>query len=106
MTTMGTTRVEKRKICSTVPTWLSEKCSQCNYCGIVCPHSVIRPFLLTNEELEKAPEGYKAVKAKGKELAGLNWGIQISSDDCTSCEVCVEACPDGCLVMKPYEQTL
>jgi pyruvate-ferredoxin/flavodoxin oxidoreductase len=72
---MNTTRLEKRKVCSLVPVWTPDKCSQCNYCSIVCPHAVVRPFLLTNEELEKAPKGYKSVKAKGKELAGLNWGI-------------------------------
>lgn len=55
---LHTTQYEKRKIASKVPTWDGDKCSQCNYCSLVCPHAVIRPFLLTKEEIDKAPASF------------------------------------------------
>ena len=36
---------EKRGLAPQVPVWSPDKCTQCNYCAIVCPHAVIRPFL-------------------------------------------------------------
>eukprot|EP00825_Cyclidium_porcatum_P028868 TRINITY_DN30_c0_g1_i2.p1 TRINITY_DN30_c0_g1~~TRINITY_DN30_c0_g1_i2.p1 ORF type:complete len:622 (-),score=111.51 TRINITY_DN30_c0_g1_i2:153-2018(-) len=98
-----TTHIEKRKIGSMVPQWDPEKCTQCNYCSLVCPHAVIRPYLLTNEEVEQAPKELLSVKAKGSnELSKYNFSIQISSDDCASCELCAQACNDKALTMKPY----
>ena len=52
----GTAAFEKRGIAVNVPEWDSEKCIQCNQCSYVCPHAVIRPFLLTEEEKNAAPE--------------------------------------------------
>ena len=43
-------------------------CIQCNQCAYVCPHAVIRPFLLDEEELQKAPETFVTKKATGKGL--------------------------------------
>jgi len=48
---------EKRGIAVNVPVWLSENCTQCNQCSFVCPHAVIRPFLLDEKELKNVPEG-------------------------------------------------
>lgn len=102
-----TTARDKRKIAAQVPTWKPDLCSQCNYCAIVCPHAVIRPFLYTKEDIENGPKNMPHRKAKGgSELAGYNFGIQISSDNCTGCEVCVKACPDKALEMKPYSETV
>jgi len=89
----GGTAYEKRGIANYVPKWLVENCIQCNQCSFACPHAVIRPFLLTDEELENAPEGLKTKKPQGKGLDGLHYKIQISTLDCTGCGVCVEVCP-------------
>lgn len=51
-------RYEKRGIANELPVWIKENCTQCNYCSMVCPHGVIRPFLLTKNEIEKSPPKY------------------------------------------------
>ncbi len=106
----GTTATEKRGVATMVPVWKEENCIQCNQCSFVCPHAVIRPFLINDEELEKAPEGVKnhVLDAKGKELKGLKYKIQVSTLDCTGCELCAEVCPtsEKSLVMVPIEQEI
>ena len=101
----GSTEFEKRGIAVTVPEWQMENCIQCNLCANACPHAVIRPFLLTDEELDKAPKGTEAKKAVGKGLEGLHYRLQISPLDCTGCGVCEEVCPakTKALVMKPLD---
>ena len=89
----GTTAYEKRAIANFVPVWIADNCIQCNQCAFVCPHAVIRPFLATSDELAGAPEGTVTLKANGKGLEGLAYSIQISTYDCTGCEVCVTQCP-------------
>ena len=101
----STTKYEKRGIAPNIPVWVPDKCTQCNYCAIVCPHAVVRPFMLDKKETREAPSGFEARKAKGgAEAAGLNYTIQISPMDCTGCEVCVESCPDDALYMAPYNE--
>ena len=89
----GTTAYEKREISTFVPVWNPNNCIQCNQCSFVCPHAVIRPFLVTPEEEKKAPKTAKYLNAVGKGLEGLKYTIQISAADCTGCEVCVNTCP-------------
>ncbi|MFP4025051.1 MAG: pyruvate:ferredoxin (flavodoxin) oxidoreductase [Thiohalospira sp.] len=103
----GTTAYEKRGIAVTVPEWISENCIQCNQCAYVCPHAVIRPFLLTDEEVEKAPEGTVTVKGKGG-IKEYNFRIQVSPLDCTGCGNCVDVCPapDKALEMKLLDTQL
>ena len=91
--TPGTTAFEKRGVANFVPTWIEENCIQCNQCAFVCPHAVIRPFLITEEELTGAPNELTTLKPIGRGLEGLHYRIQVSTLDCTGCEVCVEACP-------------
>ena len=57
----GTSKYEKRGIAVNIPVWDSEKCIQCNMCSYVCPHSCIRPFLVTEEEAAKAQKAYVSV---------------------------------------------
>jgi len=106
----GSTAFEKRGVATTAPMWIEENCIQCNQCSFVCPHSVIRPFLINDEELEKAPIGVKnhVLDAKGKELKGLKYKIQVSTLDCTGCDLCAEICPskEKSLVMVPINQEL
>ncbi|MBN1389903.1 MAG: pyruvate:ferredoxin (flavodoxin) oxidoreductase [Candidatus Thermoplasmatota archaeon] len=100
----GTTAYEKRGAAVNVPEWQPEFCIQCNQCAFVCPHAVIRPFLLTKDEVEKAPKGYKGIKAMGPGMERYEFRIQISSLDCTGCGNCADICPapkGKALIMKP-----
>ena len=102
---IGTTRYEKRGVAINVPEWIMDNCIQCNQCAMVCPHASIRPALLTEEELEKAPEGFEAKKAVGKDLKEYYFRIQVDALDCYGCANCADICPSKkkALVMKPLE---
>ncbi len=100
-----TTKYEKRGIAFEVPEWDSEFCIQCNQCAYVCPHAVIRPYLVTKDEAAKAPKGYVGLKAMGKDLEeGMEFHIQVSVLDCVGCGNCADICPapkGKALNMKP-----
>ena len=102
----GTSAYEKRGIAVDVPKWIPENCIQCNQCSFVCPHAVIRPFLLDGEEEKNAPETFTTLKATGKGLEDLRFKIQISPLDCTGCGNCADVCPakQKALVMTPFEE--
>ncbi|HEX2945337.1 MAG TPA: pyruvate:ferredoxin (flavodoxin) oxidoreductase [Clostridia bacterium] len=101
----GTSRYEKRGIAVDIPEWQIDKCIQCNQCSYVCPHAAIRPFLLDEAEVKKAPEGFDTKKAIGKGLENLSFRIQVSALDCAGCGSCANVCPakEKALVMKPLE---
>ncbi len=103
----GTSAYEKRGIAVHVPEWIPENCIQCNQCSYVCPHSVIRPFLLTAEEAENAPEGTETLKGLGG-TKEYRYRMQISPLDCTGCGNCVDVCPakTKALEMKTLESQL
>ena len=88
---LGTTAWEKRGIATQLPVWDAAACLQCNRCSFVCPHAVIRPYLLDDAEAAAAPEGFVTVPAKGTK--GLQFSLQISDMDCTGCGSCVASCP-------------
>ena len=102
----GTSRYEKRGIAVNLPKWKIENCIQCNRCSLVCPHAVIRPFLLDEEEQKRAPETFETKKALGKGAAGYEYRIQISALDCTGCGNCAQVCPakNKALEMVPFEE--
>ena len=104
----GTAAYEKRGIAVNVPEWISDNCIQCNQCAFVCPHAVIRPFLLNEDELKGLPEGTSTLKAIPKTFDGLQFRIQISPLDCTGCGNCADVCPakTKALVMKPLDTQL
>ena len=106
----GTAAYEKRGTANFVPEWNPENCIQCNKCSFACPHAVIRPFLATEEEMAAAPAGVKTINANGKDFAGLQYSIQISTLDCTGCEVCVNTCPgkkgEKALKMVPIDTAI
>ena len=106
---LGTTAYEKRGIATRLPVWDSKACVQCNRCSFVCPHAVIRPYLLNEQEVKKAPEGFVTVPAKGvPENKNLSFSLQISDMDCTSCGSCVSVCPlsGTALRMEPVKKKL
>lgn len=102
---LGTSRYEKRGVADFVPMWIKENCIQCNQCSLVCSHAAIRPFLLNEEETKNAPATFETKPAVGKQLAGLNYRIQVSVMDCLGCGVCANVCPakEKALVMKDFE---
>ncbi|APC83070.1 pyruvate:ferredoxin (flavodoxin) oxidoreductase [Clostridium botulinum] len=102
----GTAAYEKRGIAINVPEWQLDKCIQCNQCSYVCPHAVIRPILLTDEEVKNAPEGFKSKPAVGAK--GLNFTMAISPYDCTGCGNCADVCPakEKALIMKPFDSQI
>ena len=90
-TPSGSSAYEKRGIAVDIPVWKEENCIQCNRCAYVCPHAVIRPVALTEEELAKAPEGTKAIDMIG--MPGMKFAITVSAYDCTGCGSCANVCP-------------
>ena len=101
----GTAKYEKRGIAVNVPVWDPAKCIQCNMCSYVCPHAVIRPFLLNEQEAADAPEGFLMADARGKGMEGLKYSIQVASLDCTGCGSCVNQClaKDKAISMQPLD---
>ena len=107
-TPSGSSAYEKRGIAVNVPVWNPDNCIQCNRCSYVCPHAVIRPVALTEEEAAKAPEGMKTLKMTG--MDGYQFTMVISSLDCTGCGSCANVCPGKkgakALAMEAAEATL
>ena len=105
-TPSGSAAYEKRGIAVDIPVWQSENCIQCNRCAYVCPHAVIRPVSLTEDELAKAPEGTKAIDMIG--MPGMKFTMTVSAYDCTGCGSCVNVCPgkkgEKALVMANMEE--
>ena len=89
----GTTQYEKRNIAVEIPVWDENACIQCGICSIVCPHAAIRMKIYKPEDLDKAPSDFKSVDATGKPFKGYKYTLQVAPEDCTGCELCVNACP-------------
>ena len=104
-TPSGSSAYEKRGIAVDIPVWKEENCIQCNRCAYVCPHAVIRPVALTEEEAAKAPEGLKTIDMIG--MPGMKFAITVSAYDCTGCGSCANVCPgkkgEKALVMENME---
>lgn len=85
---------EKRAIADRVPEWHKEYCIQCNQCAFVCPHATIRPFLVTDEEVAKGPEGLSdlTLDAVGPTVKGLKYILQVSPENCVGCGLCAKEC--------------
>ncbi len=104
----GTSQYEKRGIAVNVPEWQPKECIQCNQCSYVCPHAVIRPFLLTADEAANAPSGTETIQGIPGVLKQYQFRIQVSVLDCTGCGNCAEVCPskNKALIMKPLESQI
>ncbi|MEF9939528.1 MAG: pyruvate:ferredoxin (flavodoxin) oxidoreductase [Clostridium sp.] len=90
-TPSGSSAYEKRGIAVNVPMWNPDNCIQCNFCSYVCPHAVIRPVALTEEEAAKAPEGTKTLPMTG--MPNYKFTMTVSALDCTGCGSCANVCP-------------
>ena len=90
---INTSSKEKRMISDIVPSWINSNCVKCNMCSLICPHGVIRPFKLSDEEYEQAPSYIK-------ERCVDNYILAISVKDCTGCGLCMKTCPSKALISQ------
>ena len=90
-TPSGSSAYEKRGIAVDIPIWQPDNCIQCNRCAYVCPHAVIRPIALTEEEAANAPEGMDMIDMMG--MPNMKFSIAVSAYDCTGCGSCANVCP-------------
>lgn len=89
----GTTQWEKRNISDDIPVWEPDLCIQCGNCSFVCPHSVIRTKFYHENLLENAPAGFAAAPINARGFPETRYTLQVYLEDCTGCNLCVEACP-------------
>ncbi len=85
----GTASLEKRDVASNLPQWISENCIECNFCSLVCPHAVIRPYLINSTD----PVCGKVPCKPAIGVPNYNFKVQISPKDCTGCGNCALVCP-------------
>jgi len=99
----GNTKYEKRDIAENVPMWIPENCIQCNQCAFVCPHAVIRPFLVDKDNNQV--NGIDSIMPRDKKYT-----ISVSYKDCTGCGLCANVCPgklgNKALMMKHYDRNM
>jgi len=100
---------DAQNISEFIPKWINENCIQCAMCSLVCPHGVIRPFLLDEEEYQSSPD---FIKEKCKPALGIKnhyYIIGISAKNCTGCKVCINTCPglkgNKALVLEKLEDS-
>ncbi len=90
---VGTAKWEKRNLAYEIPVWDPDICIQCGKCTMVCPHAVIRMKVFEPAALAGAPATFQSTPAKFKEFPGYQYSLQVAPEDCTSCGLCIEACP-------------
>lgn len=98
----GASAYEKRGTAVMVPEWDAEKCIQCNNCAFVCSHATIRPFLLSDDEVQAAPSNIKLADMKPKG-GDYKYTMSVSPLDCMGCGECVTVCPTAAIAMVPQE---
>ena len=89
----GTAKWEKRNIAQSIPVWDESLCIQCGKCVMVCPHAVIRAKVYDSSLLPGAPATFKSAKPKWRGMDNELYTLQVSPEDCTGCQLCVEVCP-------------
>ena len=105
----GLAKLEKKDITEMLPCYDKEKCIMCNQCSLVCPHGVIRPFLLDEKEEKKSPESVKKdLKDSLIKDKNLKFTIGVSMNNCTGCGLCSSICPgknkEKAIIMKPVSE--
>ena len=89
----GTTKWEKSNVSDRVPAWEPDLCIQCGNCSFVCPHGVIRSKFYHEIELDSAPDTFESAPISARGFPETRYTLQIYLEDCTGCNLCVEACP-------------
>ncbi len=87
----ATTQYEKRNIAVSVPQWVPDNCIQCGQCALVCPHAACRVKIVPS--VDGAPDAFVALDAIGKAFKGQQFALQIFTQDCCGCTLCVSVCP-------------
>jgi pyruvate-ferredoxin/flavodoxin oxidoreductase len=90
---VGTAAFEKRNISDLVAEWDPGLCIQCGNCSFVCPHSVIRSTYYDRGLLDGAPGPFRSAPLDARGLPDTAFTLQVYLEDCTGCELCVQACP-------------
>ena len=90
----GSSKLEKRDVSDIGPCYDASNCISCNLCSFVCPHGVIRPFLLNEKEQIDAPEvvANNLINANIKDK-DYKFSIGVNLENCTGCGLCSEVCP-------------
>jgi len=89
----GTAAYEKRNISELVAEWDQSLCIQCGNCSFVCPHGVIRSTYYDESLLAGAPAEFRSAPLDARGLPDTRFTLQVYAEDCTGCELCVQACP-------------
>jgi len=102
----ATTQYEKRNIAVAVPQWVPDNCIQCGQCALVCPHAANRIKIVP--EIKDAPESYLSKDAVGKQFKDQKFTLQIFTQDCCGCTLCVSVCPakTKALIMVPNSEEI
>ena len=100
---LGASAYEKRGTAVMVPKWDASKCVQCNTCAFVCSHATIRPFLLTDAEVQAGPANMSTAAAKNPKINMYKFAMSVSPLDCMGCGECVTVCPAKAIEMVPQE---
>ena len=93
----GTSKLEKRKMSNLVPKWNKEKCIECGFCALYCPHAIVRPFIVDNDD-KYASIGKDSMDKEYKFI------ISVSEADCTGCGLCVKNCPNNCFEFGSFDE--
>jgi pyruvate-ferredoxin/flavodoxin oxidoreductase len=101
----ATSQYEKRSVAERVPTWNPDVCIQCGNCTVVCPHACMRMKNLTDDQVTKAPKGFKTAVIKPKPVDGMKATLVIAAEDCYECGVCFNVCPMSKDQSKPCSLT-
>ncbi|HJW30334.1 MAG TPA: 2-oxoacid:acceptor oxidoreductase family protein, partial [Saprospiraceae bacterium] len=96
----GTAKWEKRNISDMIAVWDPQLCIQCGNCSFVCPHAVIRAKFYHKDTLADAPDHFKSASINARGFPETKYTLQVYGEDCTGCNLCVEACP----VIDPADQ--
>src|ERR1035441_5823610 len=97
----GTAAYEKRNVSELVAQWDPDLCIQCGNCSFVCPHSVIRSTYYDESLLAGAPSAFLSAPLDARGLPDTRFTLQVYVEDCTGCELCVQACPVTAPVVGP-----